>query len=82
MFRSDLLTGHEPASVGTAGIPAGVLRADCHAGKDAGGPRFRGSFHRRDPEARWPGGMAFGQTFNVERSTSNVQPTRPLKVES
>ena len=31
--------------VGTAGIPAGVLRADCHAGKDAGGPRFMGSFH-------------------------------------
>ena len=30
--------------VGTAGIPAGVLRADCHAGKDAGGPRFMGSF--------------------------------------
>ena len=29
--------------VGTAGIPAGVLRADCHAGKDAGGPRFMGS---------------------------------------
>ena len=26
------------------GIPAGVLRADCHAGKDAGAPRVMGSF--------------------------------------
>ena len=31
--------------VGTAGIPAGVLRADCHAGKDADAPRFMGSEH-------------------------------------
>jgi hypothetical protein len=44
--------------VGTAGIPAGVLRADCHAGKDAGGPRFMGREHLQNPavssvHARW-----------------------------
>src|SRR5882762_7596113 len=32
-------------AVGSAGTPAGVLRADCHAGKDAGAPRFMGREH-------------------------------------
>ena len=46
--------------VGSAGIPAGVFRADCHAGKDAGAPRFMESFVFRpdlltghEPASRW-----------------------------
>jgi len=42
-FRVPFGPAHRPMNrrvVGSAGIPAGVLRADCHAGKDAGAPRF------------------------------------------
>jgi len=50
--------------------------------------RGMGRFMERERELPAPSsgralarGMAFGQTFNVERSTSKVQPARPLKVE-
>ena len=71
--------------VGSAGIPAGVLRADCHAGKDAGAPRFIGRSHVFPHMCTVMNAgcavLAFGQTFNVQRSTLNVQPPRPLNVE-
>ena len=49
--------------------------------------RFMGSEHLQNPtvssvHARWLRAVrAFGQTFNVQRSTSNVQLPRPLNVE-